>query len=132
MTLTFTNGQKVDICNLDNTDKQVLYLELDTCDYDNIKNVFLDSSNLELLKTDTDEYHGYTKLRSITSEYTTVDNITHCHIILEYNGLSKELDDLKTENESAQNTINMLIDCIMELSTIVYGASDSTENMEAK
>ena len=131
MTLTFTNGQKVDICNLDNTDKQVLYLELDTCDYDNIKNAFLDSSNLELLKTDTDEYHGYTKLRSITSEYTTVDNITHCHIILEYNGLSKELDDLKTENESAQNTINMLIDCIMELSAIVYGTSDSTENMEA-
>lgn len=121
MTLTFTDETKVDICNLDNTDRQVLYLELDTCDYDNIKNTFLDSSKLETLKTETDEYRGYTVLRSITSEYTTIDNITHCHIILEYNGLSAQLDDVTQKLEEANAQVEMLTSCVLELGDIVYG-----------
>ena len=121
MTLTFINGQKVDICNLDNTDRQVLYLELDTSDYDSIKNTFLDSSKLETLTTETDEYHGYTMLRSITSEYTTIDNVTHCHIILEYNGLSAQLDDVTQKLEEANTQVDMLTSCVLELGDIIYG-----------
>lgn len=121
MTLTFTDGQKVDIYNLDNTDRQVLYLELDTRNYDSIKNIFLNSSNLETLKTETDEYHGYTMLRSITSEYTTIDNVTHCHIILEYNGLSAQLDDVTHKLEEANTQVEMLTSCVLELGDIVYG-----------
>ena len=120
MTLTFTDEQKIDIYNLDNTDRQVLYLELDTHDYDNIKNTFLDSSKLEMLKTETDEYHGYTMLRSISSEYTTIDDITHCHIILEYNGLSAQLDDVTQKLEEANAQVEMLTSCVLELGDIVY------------
>lgn len=121
MTLTFTDGQKVDIYNLDNTDRQVLYLELDTRNYDSIKNIFLNSSNLEVLKTETDEYHGYTMLRSISSEYTTIDDITHCHIILEYNGLSAQLDDVTQKLKEANTQVDMLTSCVLELGDIVYG-----------
>lgn len=121
MTLTFTDGQKVDIYNLDNTDRQVLYLELDTHNYDSIKNTFLDSSKLEVLKTETDEYRGYTMLRSISSEYTTIDDITHCHIILEYNGLSAQLDDVTHKLEEANTQVEMLTSCVLELGDIVYG-----------
>lgn len=132
MEITFSDNSILEVRNINFTEDANNLIIVLSNDFTKVKEIFKNAEKISTISTDNAEYCGYTILKSISDFYDGTDDTEEIRVELEYNGLSKQIDDLKTENKSAQNTINMLIDCIMELSTIVYRTSDSTENMEAK
>ena len=81
--------------------------------YDKAKELFANMGDDTIIETDNSTYVGFTKLKSINTYFESATEMEESHIELEYNGLSKMVDDLKSE-------IATLEESLLELGKMVY------------
>lgn len=74
-------------------------------DYANTKEIFKNAEKTSVITTDNAEYCGYTILKSISACNDGVSDKDEIRVELEYNGLSKEVDDLKKEIATLEETL---------------------------
>lgn len=81
--------------------------------YDKAKELFANMEDDTIIETDNSTYVGYTKLKSINTFFNGDSETEETVVELEYNGLSKMVDDLKSE-------ISTLEESLLELGKMVY------------
>lgn len=74
-------------------------------DYANAKEIFKNAEKTSVITTDNAEYCGYTVLKSVSACNDGVSEKDEIRVELEYNGLSKEVDDLKKEIATLEETL---------------------------
>ena len=144
MKIKFSDDSSLSIsyANLDNDDKHVLYIGVDSEDgYDKVQKIFTDETLTKTMCVLSDDdvvcatYENFTTVRSMSCEFNTQTKRTEVQITMTYSGLQSEVDELKSEieflnkniclmgevveNLTKQNT--MLTECLLEMSEVVYG-----------
>lgn len=98
----------------DNTIAISLYCD----DYNETSQIFKDADNLHEIEFNNQLFKEYTILKNITSfeDEGSINMI----VVLEYNGLSKTVDTLTEKLTDANEQIDILTSCILEMADIIY------------
>ena len=114
MVITLNDKTKLDIMYIGlSDDANNLVISL-SGDFANAKEIFKNTEKTSVITTDNAEYCGYTILKSISACNDGVSDKDEIRVELEYNGLSKEVDRLKSEIENLQSGILELTDLLLE------------------
>lgn len=134
MTLQFNNGNTMDLESFGKSeDLSVLSFFLYTEDFDIVKELFTNKEALSSLTIGTDIYTSYTTLKNMTADVCEGGRI-YVAVQLAYCGLNEQMSQLeeknatltnemslvKKENENLSGQINILTECILEMSELLY------------
>ena len=114
MVIIFSDETILDVDNIFLTEGENNLIIGLSGDFANIKEIFKNTEKISTISVDKAEYCGYTVLKSITSFYDGIDDVTQIRVELEYNGLSRQVDTLKSEIENLQSGILELADLLLE------------------
>lgn len=105
MVITLNDKTTLDIMYIGlSDDENNLVISL-SGDYANAKEIFKNTEKTSVITTDNAEYCGYTVLKSVSACNDGVSEKDEIRVELEYNGLSKEVDDLKKEIATLEETL---------------------------
>lgn len=111
--MKFADGTELQEQNITLTENHnIISISLVTASVDKLKEIFSNKDKTARIETDKAVYEGYTNLK--TMEFYLEDENYVGTIELEYNGLSKEVDRLKSEIENLQSGILELTDLLLE------------------
>lgn len=111
--MKFADGTELQEQNITLTDNHnIISISLITASVDELKDIFSSKEKTARIETDKAVYEGYTNLKSM--EFYLEDENYVGTIELEYSGLSKEVDRLKSEIENLQSGILELTDLLLE------------------
>ncbi len=114
MVIIFSDETTLDVDNIFLTeDENTLLIGL-SGDFAKVKEIFKNTEKISTISADNAEYCGYTILKTISVYYDGIDDSAQIRVELEYNGLSKQVDALKSEIENLQSGILELTDLLLE------------------
>lgn len=120
MILQFNDGNSVEIESFGKSeDLSVLSFFLYTEDFNTVKTLFTNKEGLSSLTIGTDTYNNYTTVKSMTADICE-DERMYVAVQLAYCGLNEQMEQLKEENENLSGQIDMLTECILEMSELLY------------
>lgn len=129
MILSFNDGPTLEIMTIDKHEEEenVLKISLKTKDYNAVRDIFSNSELTNTIMADNgDVYNNYSCLKRISTDMDGEQNII-MYIEMRYAGLDtiveKMQDDtkeLKLENQKLAEQVDMLTECILEMSELLY------------
>lgn len=105
--------------NISELNSNIVDIVFVTDDYTKCRNLFKNKDAIYKIVDGENEYIGFTDVRLFHGSEIE-GGLTEITVSLVYEGLSKEVDNLKSQLDSSYKEIEMLTGAIMEMSELIY------------